>query len=57
MLVLPQLNTENVSVMKVSGTGGAESWQLDDGVDGQRLTVILVVEVRGGRTTIRLNVV
>jgi hypothetical protein len=45
-------NTENVSVMKVSGTGGAESWQLDDGVDGQRLTVYSSGGTFG-RTTIR----
>jgi hypothetical protein len=44
-------NTENVSVMKVSGTGGVESWQLDDGVGGQRLT-LYCNNFPGGRTTI-----
>jgi hypothetical protein len=44
-------NTENVSVMKVSGTGGVESWQLDDGVSGQRLT-LYCNNFSGGRITI-----
>jgi len=44
-------NTENVSVMKVSGTGGVENWQLADGVSGQRLT-IYCNNFPGGRVTI-----
>ena len=44
-------NTENVSVMKVSGTGGVENWQLDNGIDGQRLTLYCDT-FPGGRITI-----
>ena len=44
-------DTSNVSIMKVSGTGGAESWQLADGIDGQRLTMYCN-NFPGGRVTI-----
>lgn len=44
-------DTSNVSIMRVSGTGSAESWQLADGIDGQRLTMYCN-NFPGGRTTI-----
>ena len=44
-------DTSNVSIMRVSGTGGAENWQLADGINGQRLT-IYCNNFPGGRVTI-----
>ncbi len=44
-------DTSNVSVMKVTTTGSPENWQLDDGIDGQRLT-IYCPNFPSGRTTI-----
>jgi len=32
-------STENASIMKVDATGGDSTFNLDDGVDGQRLTI------------------
>ena len=44
-------DTSNVSIMRVSGTGGVENWQLADGINGQRLT-IYCNNFPGGRVTI-----
>ena len=44
-------STEGVSIMKVDATGGDSSFNLDDGVDGQRLT-IYVRQSSGSRITI-----
>ena len=43
-------STENASIMKVDATGGDSTFNLDDGVDGQRLTIY----VRQG--TDRINI-
>ena len=45
-------DTSNASIMKVSGTGGVESWQLADGIDGQRLTMYCNNFPGGSRVTI-----
>lgn len=44
-------DTSNVSIMKVTSTGGVTNWQLADGIDGQRLT-IYCNNFPGGRTNI-----
>jgi len=44
-------STENASIMKVDATGGDSSFNLGDGVDGQRLT-IYVRQSSGSRITI-----
>ncbi len=43
-------DTSNVSLLKVNGTGGAESFNLADGISGQRLTIYGVGTF--GRTTV-----
>tara|TARA_S200002703_G_scaffold105340_1_gene91427 strand:- start:2806 stop:3222 length:417 start_codon:yes stop_codon:yes gene_type:complete len=43
-------DTSNVSVLKVNGTGVAESFNLADGISGQRLTIYGVGTF--GRTTV-----
>ena len=43
-------DTSNVSVLKVNGTGNPESFNLADGISGQRLTIYGVGEIN--RTTV-----
>lgn len=43
-------DTSNVSVLKVNGTGNPESFNLSDGISGQRLTIYGVGTF--GRTTV-----